>query len=339
MLKRKIKMLYLSCHSVEEYDEIKLFHEMGIDVFSHGAYVDPRHPGDNMRPPLDWDPDPELVAMAKRWEKENLSKEFVDKFDIVFVMHIPRWISYNWPVMKHKIVIWRTTGQSTVDVETELAPFRAQGMKIVRYSPTEKTIPGYLGGDAMIRFYKDPDEFKDWNGVIPRVITLGQSMVKRSAFCGWNIFNQATLGFMRKLYGPHNEEAGEDNGGFLTYDRLKWALRYNRCYFYTGTYPANYTLNFIEAFMTGIPIVAIGPIFGNAPFLPGQCTYEIPSIIQNGVNGFWSDSIDQLREMVKLLLDRRDVAQEISKNARKTAVELFGKETIKKQWEEFFNSL
>jgi len=240
--------------------------------------------------------------------------------------------------MKHKIVIWRTTGQSTVDVEAELAPFREQGMKIVRYSPTEKTIPAYLGEDAIIRFYKDPEEFKNWNGAIPRVITLGQSMVKRSAFCGWDIFNRSTLGLPRKLYGPHNEEAGNDNGGFLSYDRMKRALRDNRCYFYTGTYPANYTLNFIEAFMTGIPIVAIGPINGNAPFLPGQCTYEIPLIIQNGVNGFWADDPDQLQKMVKLLLDRYDVAQELSKNARKTAIELFGKEKIRSQWEDFFNS-
>jgi len=335
----KIKMLYLSCHSIEEYDELKLFHEIGIDVFSHGAYKDPRNPGDNMRPPLDFDVDPELIELANQCEKECLSKDLVKRFDVILVMHIPKWITYNWPVFKDKIVIWRTTGQSTVDVENELAPFRKLGMKIVRYSPQEKTIPGYIGEDAIIRFYKDPEEFKDWNGAIPRVITLGQSMTKRDPFCGWSIFNQVTFGFRRKLYGPHNEEAGKDNGGFLTYDRLKRVLRDNRCYFYTGTMPACYTLNFIEAFMTGIPIVAIGPQRGNAPFLPGQFTYEIPFIIQNGVNGFWSDDLEQLRKFVKLLLDRHDVAQEISKNARKTAIDLFGKEKIKQQWIDFFNSL
>jgi len=335
----KIRLLYLSCHSVLEYDEIKLFHEIGIDVFSHGAYKDPRDPEDNMRPPLDWDVDPELIELANQCEKEALSKDLVNKFDAIMVSHIPKWITYNWPLFKNKIVIWRTIGQSTIDIENELAPFRKSGMKIVRYSPQEKTIPGYIGEDAIIRFYKDPEEFKNWNGVIPRVITLGQSMTKRDPFCGWSIFNQVTSGFRRKLYGPHNEEVGRDNGGFLTYSRLKRVLRDSRCYFYTGTMPACYTLNFIEAFMTGIPIVAIGPQRGNAPFLPGQFTYEIPFIIRNGVNGFWSDYIGQLREMVKLLLDRIDVAQEISQNARKTAIELFGKEKIKAEWQSFFESL
>lgn len=336
---KNIKLLYLSCHSIHEYDEIKLFHEIGIDVFSHGAYKDPRHPEDNMRPPLDWDADPELLRLARECEKEHLSKEFVDKFDAVMIMHIPRWIVYNWDVMKDKIVIWRTNGQSCENDENSLRWFRSQGMKIVRYSPMERTIPGYIGEDAVIRFYKDPEEFKGWNGPIPRVITLGQSFIKRAEFCGYHTFEEATRGFRRKIYGPHNEEAGRDWGGFLTYEQLKQVLRDNRCYFYTGTYPAPYTLNFVEAFMTGIPIVAIGPGRGNAPFLPGQYTYEVHNLIVNGESGFVSDDIEQMRKMVKLLLDRKDVADYISENGRKRAIELFGKEKIKKQWEEFFNSL
>ena len=34
-----MKILYLSCHSILEYDEVKLLTGMGHYVFSPGAYV------------------------------------------------------------------------------------------------------------------------------------------------------------------------------------------------------------------------------------------------------------------------------------------------------------
>ncbi|MFY0784083.1 hypothetical protein AB1K18_28080 [Peribacillus simplex] len=38
---------------------------------------------------------------------------------------------------------------------------------------------------------------------------------------------------------------------------MKQEMRENRAFFYTGTRITSYTLGFIEAFMTGIPIVSI----------------------------------------------------------------------------------
>jgi hypothetical protein len=37
-----------------------------------------------------------------------------------------------------------------------LARGAPEGLEIVRYSPMERNIPGYIGEDALIRFYKDP---------------------------------------------------------------------------------------------------------------------------------------------------------------------------------------
>jgi hypothetical protein len=79
-------------------------------------------------------------------------------------MHIPEWIIDNWELFRGKRVIWRTIGQSTSTHEAKLLPYRNQGLQIVRYSPRETNINGYIGQDAMIRFYKDPDEYKNWQG-------------------------------------------------------------------------------------------------------------------------------------------------------------------------------
>jgi len=161
-----MKILYLSCHSILEYDEVRLLRELGYDVFAAGAYLNST--GDSMRPelpPISLDP----VALAQFHEiaqqhpgednKDNLSREFVENFDCILVMHMPKWIERNWDVMKHKRVIWRTIGQSVAHTEAQLASYRREGMEIVRYSPREVTIPGFIGQDALIRFYKDPDEY------------------------------------------------------------------------------------------------------------------------------------------------------------------------------------
>ena len=114
-----LRILYLSCHSILEHDEISLFNKLGHYVFSPGAYVEPANPGDaSLRPGLmDVKYDPEDITAWRKLQDEVghdkdpkylLSKEFVDRFDAVIVMHIPEWITNNWEAMKHKTVVWRT---------------------------------------------------------------------------------------------------------------------------------------------------------------------------------------------------------------------------------------
>lgn len=335
------KILYLSCHSILEYDELKLFHELGLDVFSHGAYLRFDQPSE-LRPAIcdENNTDEKLLLQAVNTTKENLSQEFIDNFNVVIVMHTPKWITDNWSKLKDKIVIWRTIGQSTSDVENQLAPYRKQGLKIIRYSENERTLPNYIGEDTVIRFYKDPNELKDWNGDTEQIINVTQSMPLRGVCCNYDMFLKATEGFPRKLFGPHNEAAGIINGGALTYEQLKQELRNNRAYFYTGTHPASYTLNYIEAFISGIPCVCIGPSHGNMPSR-SDCAnlYEIPNIINNRNSGFYSDNIQGLRDFIQVLMNDKKYAEKISQNGRKRAIELFGKVKIKQQWKTFLEGL
>ena len=115
-----MRILYLSCHEILESDEVSLLLELGHDVFSPGAYVNPQNRGNEcMRPDIPGlQYDPETVTMFHALgqpgqdNKERLTKEFVDRFDVVIVMHLPQWITMNWEAMKHKTVVWRTIGQS-----------------------------------------------------------------------------------------------------------------------------------------------------------------------------------------------------------------------------------
>jgi glycosyltransferase involved in cell wall biosynthesis len=329
-----MKILYLSCHGVLEYDEIRLFNELGHEVVSTGAYRIPNNPHEHSRPSI---PnayyDEKLTGLASvNGLYAELNQGIIDWADIIIVTQ-HKWLTKNWDKMRDKIVIYRTIGQTAPWDEESLQKYHQEGLKLVRYSSSEERIPNYAGQDAQIRFYKDPEEWGEWNGNIPQVIMVGQSMIKRAAFMKFDVFTEATKDFKRKIYGPDMTEAGELWGGFLSYDGLRETLRDNRIAFQTCTHPAPYTLTFIEAFITGIPMVSIGR------GLAGYDWLEAPDLIENGINGFVSDNIKELRQDISLLLNDYDLAKNISKEGRKKAIELFGKDTIKNQWKDFLGSL
>lgn len=343
------KILYLSCHEILQWDECSLLIELGHEVFCPGAYVSEENKGDlNLRPGLakctsydelmeEW----HKLGRPGKDNKECLTVDFVKKFDAVILMHLPQWMHANWPVFKAsgRPIIWRTIGQSVAHNEREMAPYRAQGMKIIRYSPRERTTPHYIGEDTLIRFYKDSNEFGGWNGNIKEVITFGQHMQRREPATNFNWFEATTRPFPRKLFGPGSETLPFGMGK-KSYDELKKAMQDYRAYFYTGTWPASYTLNFMEAMMTGMPMVCIGPAKGHPHgWFAGHDLYEIPNIIKNGVNGFYSDDQNELKSYIKELLGNDALARKISAAGRQTALSLFSKDVIKPQWEAFLKAV
>ena len=339
---KELKILYVSWHSVLEAEELSLFAENGWYYLSLGSYYNPYEvQGTTMRPPPPkefnlWD---ELKGDYSN--RDCLTTEQISPFDIIIYMHEPNseqpQIVKAWPNIKHKKIIYRSIGQSISLTEKSLAPLRKEGLLVVRYSPKEETIPNYCGSDALIRFYKDPEEFKDWNGNTKRVITVGQSMRDRRGPCNYDAFVKATDPFERRLYGPGNENTGLI-GGLLSYEDLKKEYRDNRVFLFTSTQPACYTLSFIEAWISGIPIVALGPKFCNRDY-PEQQTYEVHELITNGVDGFWSNEIGELQEYIRMLLENDDLARRVSEAGRKKAIEIFGKQLIKEQWRLFLESI
>lgn len=348
------KILYLSCHEVLEHDEVKLLTELGHEVFSMGAYQTGNAGGALRGPIPNLYDNQHLRIVSLGCSKENLHPELIDWCDIIIMMHNSRvsveehpqpWLANNWDKIKHKKVVWRSIGQSTGDIELSLKEFAKDGLKIVRYSPREESIPGFAGCDHVIRFYKDPDEYYGYVGSTPRIVNVSQSMFggsnvpSRGDHMGIEIFKQVVEGFNWKIFGPDNENAGDNNGGMLNHDDMKQMLRYNRVYFYTGTRPASYTLAGMEAMMTGIPIVSIGPVWGNSVYT-NQRTFEMHEIIGNdGECGFWSDGVDELKKHCQRLLEDQDLALKVGLAGRARAIETFGKALIMDQWDKFLNSL
>lgn len=350
-----MNILFLSSHEILEANLIRLWLESGHKVFSMGAFQT-NSKGSGIRSEIEGlYLDPHLVAISHQCSKHNIHPELIEWSDVVISMHNsvsptdthPQpWIKYNFDNIKKagKPFIWYSIGQSTQVVEESLAPFRSEGLKIVRYSPFEKNIPGYIGEDAMIRFSCDEDEFKGYIGSVSRITNISQAMFgndrvpSRGSHMAFDTFKQVVDDFDWKVFGPDNENAGEHNGGLLSYEDLKTMLRLSRIYFYVGTRPASYTLGFQEALMTGIPVVSIGHDLGNAIYK--QKTFEVPELIgENKVSGFWSDNILELKEYCRELLNDYELAKQVGMRGRERAIELFGKDKIRDEWERFFSKL
>ena len=338
-----MKILYIGVHEILERDELSLLTEMGHDVFSYqGAYM---HPDGNpllKRPGIPgMKYHPELAEEAIKYAKTKIPTEFFDKFDAVIVMHDPNIIVENWDRMRHKKVIWRSIGQSTPHVENMIRRMRYDGMKIIRMSTVEERILGYIGADAIIPFYKDKHEWLNWNGNTKRVINFTQSLLGRRQFCHYDSIMQIILGFPALIYGSGNTDLGGYDGGELPYDLMKGTLRDNRVFVYGGTWPSPYTLALQEAMMTGIPIVAIGSKLANSvvPDADRIDYYEVSNIIENGVNGFCSDNIDELRAGITLLMSDDEAAKRVSAQGRETAIRLWDKEPNKQKWDSFLKNI
>lgn len=343
-----MKILYIGKHLILEYEELKLLTELGHDVFSlHGAFADPKGHSTLSRPGIpgmtyheDWQ------RKSREFPVTDIPVEFSDMFDLIIVTggyHDVPVISGSWKRLSRKKVVWRSIGQSTVETEKGLAPFKNQGLKVVRYSPKERLIPSFMGEDALIRFYKDPDEFRDWNGNTNRVITVAQNLIARDSWVHYVEIMQLMEGFNALVYGNSNEKLGALNGGAPDYQHLKEVYRDNRVFVYGGTWPAPYTLSLMEAMMTGIPIVALGKNLTQNPTGVPEANrfefYEVGEFIKNGINGYVSNEIVELRRYIELLLADHSLSKKIGEAGRLTAIDLWGKEKIKKEWEVFLNSL
>lgn len=333
-----MKLLYIGCHAILEYDELKMFSNIpGIELFSDGMYFRPDQKWYG-RPPLNFKVNEENYFIWDKYQGKWNNNEFLDRFDIIYFMHRPASIFDNWNILKSRKIIWRTIGQSTPDLEFKMQKLKEENknLKFVRYSPSERRHKNFAGEDALIRFGKNPDDYFEWNGNEKVIISVVQSMQERGDACGWNIFSKISENLPCKLYGNNNQGAGKLwNGENLSYENLLSVYRDNRVYFYAGTKPASYCLNFIEAWMTGIPIIAVGPELGNGD----ENLYEVSELISYGENGYWENDYENIVKKCKLLLENFELAKYISSNGRKKAIELFSEKKIQTQWEDFFSTL
>ena len=321
---------------------VKLLSSIGHDVFSIGGYISPSCPHDDKRPALDLPDHPELQAAVDAIgsadnlgaAQHHIPDAILDWADTIIFHHYLDRLYQQWPRIRdwkrgdpNRRVIWRSVGQSVEGNERTAHPFRAEGLERVAYSPKEQNIPGYAGHDALIRFYADPDEWTGWLGSEERVIQVTQHLRQRDPYTNWRFWHEATYDLPNMPLGPGSEVIG--GPGSLSYADMQEWLRNARAYLYTGTQPASYTLGLLEALMTGIPVISIGPAHMNI-FPYGPDLFEGHELASG-----WTDRPETANTQLRLLLEDHEQAQRASEHQRKRAIEMFGMDRIKAEWTAF----
>lgn len=332
-----MNILALQAHSISEFDHVRMWHELGHDVFSPGAYQDPANPPVDARPPLPQVPaHPDLAALVdaipggQMSAKEHIPDGVLDWADAIIVEHYPaQWVFRQWDRLRHKRVIWRTCGQSDEPLERIMGALHRQGLEIVRYSPAERRyferLGVFAGEDALIRFGKEPGEWYGWSGDDPFVANVTQDMRARGEWCGLSWYLAATEGVDARP-GGYASESLPGGLGKLGYDEMRAYLRRARAYVYTGTHPASYTLGLIEALMTGIPVVSIG----------AQAWMGPHDLFEGHALARWSyENPYEARETLRDMLADPEAYAADSMAQRRAAIEAFGMDAVKAQWREF----
>ena len=344
-----MNILLLASHAVAEYDDLRMFTDLGYDVFAPGGYEVPSRSGEGIRPALPDAPHhPELVARCEEqrakygepgeyidWAKARLHDDLIDWADAIIVHHFPRvWIGRQWERIKHKRVIWRTCGQSDFGTEQYMAGFRPD-LQIVRYSPAEerffKPRGAFAGQDALIRFGKYPEDYGPRHALghplcRTAVGNLTQDMVARGDACGHKFWLATTEGLDTEPAGKGSEVL-PGGLGELSYEGMLQYLAQLRCYLYTGTRPASYTLGLIEAMLSGTPVISISAKAWGEGW-GGEHLFEADEI---------AGIVPDARVALKLLLDDYDLAYELGQKQRQDAIGLFGVEQIGAHWRSFLS--
>lgn len=355
-------LLYLSsCHPTLETDDLKLLSRAGANCFTTGLLLDPScevtsahlNLRDSLTSPLRYTPDQDLLLRFRElnpnYEKgyrgldipnPKLSREFVDKFDAVVVVHIEA-MKRNWDVIKHKPIILKTCG-NTYKQEAELKVYADQShMTFVRGSKNEFNMVNANPGHV-IRISIDPDIYSGWTGTEKTLLTFHSHFKERRDFPPVQNFLKIIPEFNTEIYGAFSS-GNKDPLVRGTLSGAQQLERYKKCavYFGISSGRAPITYNFLEASITGIPVVTYGPKIGSSVSTlmgyPELC--EVPELIENGVTGFYSDDVVELKHFIRQLMSERELSETISKNAREKLLKEFHPDVVVKNWKTLFKIL
>lgn len=169
----------------------------------------------------------------------------------------------------------------------------------------------------------DPDEWPISNREINKVLTVGRRISERDSVCGYRIVQ----GFERsgipiKLVGDNPALGIQSPDNFTELRRYygKYAVYLNP----TIISPMPRARG--EAMMSGIPVVTTG-------------FYDESQFIEQGVNGFYSNNLQEVKEYTALLLADKKLQEKMSIETRRTALEKFHISRFLLEWKQVIGEL
>lgn len=162
-----------------------------------------------------------------------------------------------------------------------------------------------------------------WTGQLARGITVVNDLARRGRRLGADIFEQLRGLVPLDLVGM--ESTGLGGLGEVPPPEIASFLARYRLYLH----PVRYTslgMALCEAMAVGVPVV-------------GLATTELPTVIEDGVNGFVSTDPARLVEAMEALLADPGLARRIGEAGRRTARERFSLDRFVHDWDELLTAV
>ena len=363
-----MKLLYVACgHPLCESDDCLMWDRAGIKWTSTGYYAFTERPLDLPRLYKNRIEDDDIrlqtssrhPAEVKPLLVKNLTytgmlhnnvwkftQEFIDKYDVIVFTHLVENITNNWDVLKNKTVILKTFGMHEHYEEQNIRKLRNKGLIVVRNSPEEKYRCRYFGGEDHIIYgsvVTDETEISGWTGHKPQIVTFSNT---------FNFGNNSPVAIKRReryirliricmqlgisddifhLFGAGNDGEPLCLRKYISHQEKIKEMQDSRINLVVGTPNANNTFSFADSWIMGMPTVVFGRKLWQSPL-----SYEPDKLITNGVDGFVSDNLDELAQMIKKLLDDYDYAKAMGEAGRKKAISVYGREIGVERWKQLF---
>lgn len=169
----------------------------------------------------------------------------------------------------------------------------------------------------VIRPCADPSEYSGFEGRQAVALRVANQVLSRTERLDWACHERIADGLEVRVVG-HNPGL-DDSFPAESWDALKQLYRQHRAYLHTATLGLEdgYNISLVEAMTTGMPIVS-------------SDASESPVV--DGVNGFVASDPRRLNAALRELLTRRELALELGKRARETALAEFSVEKFAAGW-------
>jgi hypothetical protein len=237
-----MKLFIKSCHASLEYDQARMFMDMGYQVY--GA----------------WD-----IGSKQRKKIPGVTdvNSNIDDFPNIILHQTADFDKDMETLLKQgKKVILSVFGQGCDRQHEHVSKLCASYPKAFISSYSLKDYNTYirLGCPAdkinMIRFSKYHTDFKPWKGKWPVCYISCNSIHRRGDGCGWEILQQVeNSGVPVILGGCETAEACDYSIGETEETAMRNIYCNAMCHLHLGTAPAPITLTLLEAFCAGTPVV------------------------------------------------------------------------------------
>jgi hypothetical protein len=169
-------------------------------------------------------------------------------------------------------------------------------------------------GENLVPLMADPADYLPWRGDLPLGLRVSNYVLRRARTLLWDFHERAFTGVRMTIVGHNPELQGVRASRDWT--ELKETMSRHRFFVHTARpdLEDGYNMATIEAMAAGLPVL-------------GNCLPSSPVV--QGVNGFVSDDPAELNACARRLLADRELAGEMGRAARQTAMTRFSGEAFR----------